>query len=163
MKILQIPLLRDNYGYLLVCEKTQQAAIIDPSEAEPVLGRIETEQVTLRAILNTHHHADHTGGNLALLAVEAGIDLHDKRRNERHADVDHAGSEARVRVRRELNVLDGGETLGPQQRFGHVLRGDTDAWDLREADGRSFRRRFLRPYFPTADQAGGRGRGEGCE
>lgn len=68
MKILQIPLLRDNYGYLLVCEKTKQAAIIDPSEAEPVLGRIETEQVTLQAILNTHHHRDHTGGNDGILA-----------------------------------------------------------------------------------------------
>jgi hydroxyacylglutathione hydrolase len=67
MKILQIPLLRDNYGYLLVCEKTRQAAIIDPSEAEPVLGRIETEQVMLRAILNTHHHRDHTGGNEGIL------------------------------------------------------------------------------------------------
>ena len=37
MKIHQIPLLRDNYGYLLVCEKSKQAAIVDPSEAEPVL------------------------------------------------------------------------------------------------------------------------------
>ena len=33
MKIHQIPLLRDNYGYLLVCEKTQKTAIVDPSEA----------------------------------------------------------------------------------------------------------------------------------
>jgi hydroxyacylglutathione hydrolase len=68
MKILQIPLLRDNYGYLLVCEKTKQAAIVDPSEAEPVLRRIEQEQVTLQAILNTHHHRDHTGGNEGILA-----------------------------------------------------------------------------------------------
>ena len=68
MKIIQIPLLRDNYGYLLVCEKTQQAAIIDPSEAGPVLKRIELEQVKLTAILNTHHHRDHTGGNEGLLA-----------------------------------------------------------------------------------------------
>ena len=69
MKIIQIPLLRDNYGYLLVCEKTKQAAIIDPSEAEPVLRRIEQEQVTLTAILNTHHHRDHTGGNAGILAA----------------------------------------------------------------------------------------------
>ena len=68
MKISQIPLLRDNYGYLLVCEKTKQAAIIDPSEAEPVLSRIESEQVALEAILNTHHHRDHTGGNEGILA-----------------------------------------------------------------------------------------------
>ena len=68
MKIIQIPLLRDNYGYLLVSEKTKQAAIVDPSEAEPVLRRIAQEQVTLVAILNTHHHRDHTGGNEGLLA-----------------------------------------------------------------------------------------------
>jgi hydroxyacylglutathione hydrolase len=68
MKIHQIPLLRDNYGYLLVCEKTNNAAIIDPSEAEPVLHRVEQEKATLTAILNTHHHRDHTGGNEGLLA-----------------------------------------------------------------------------------------------
>jgi hydroxyacylglutathione hydrolase len=68
MKIIQIPLLRDNYGYLIVCEKTNTAAIIDPSEAEPVLRRVEQEDVTLAAILNTHHHRDHTGGNDGLLA-----------------------------------------------------------------------------------------------
>ncbi|MGH7853747.1 MAG: hydroxyacylglutathione hydrolase [Candidatus Binatia bacterium] len=68
MKILQIPMLRDNYGYLLVCEKSKSAAIIDPSEAEPPLNRIEQEGVTLEAILNTHHHRDHTGGNEGILA-----------------------------------------------------------------------------------------------
>lgn len=68
MKIIQIPLLRDNYGYLLVCEKTNSAAIVDPSEAEPVLERVGREKTTLKAILNTHHHRDHTGGNEGLLA-----------------------------------------------------------------------------------------------
>lgn len=69
MKIVQIPLLRDNYGYLIVCDKTKSAAIIDPSEAEPVLARIAKEDVPLAAILNTHHHRDHTGGNEGILAA----------------------------------------------------------------------------------------------
>jgi len=68
MRVVQIPLLRDNYGYLVVSEETGDAAVIDPSEAEPVLARIEKEKVTPRAILNTHHHRDHTGGNAGLLA-----------------------------------------------------------------------------------------------
>lgn len=68
MRIHQVPLLRDNYGYLLVCEKTNEAAIIDPSEAEPVLQRVAQENVRLTTILNTHHHRDHTGGNEELLA-----------------------------------------------------------------------------------------------
>jgi hydroxyacylglutathione hydrolase len=71
MKIIQIPLLRDNYGYLIVCQKTNTAAIIDPSEADPVRRRIEQEKVTLAAILNTHHHRDHTGGNAGLLEGSA--------------------------------------------------------------------------------------------
>jgi hydroxyacylglutathione hydrolase len=68
MKLVQIPLLRDNYGYLIVCPKTRTAAIVDPSEAEPVLRRAQQENVALVAILNTHHHRDHTGGNDGLLA-----------------------------------------------------------------------------------------------
>jgi hydroxyacylglutathione hydrolase len=68
MRIVQIPLLRDNYGYLAVCEKTGVAAIVDPSEADPVAERIDKEKVDAQAILNTHHHRDHTGGNQGLLA-----------------------------------------------------------------------------------------------
>ena len=67
MKVIQIPLLRDNYGYLIVCQKTNSAAVVDPSEAEPVSLRVAQERVTLTAILNTHHHRDHTGGNNGLL------------------------------------------------------------------------------------------------
>lgn len=67
MRVLQIPLLRDNYAYLIVCQKTNEAGVIDPSEAGPVLQRIEREGVKLTAMLNTHHHRDHTGGNLGLL------------------------------------------------------------------------------------------------
>ena len=70
MRIIQIPLLRDNYGYLIVCQNTNDAAIIDPSEAEPVRRRVEQENISLIAILNTHHHRDHTGGNEGLLAQQ---------------------------------------------------------------------------------------------
>lgn len=67
MRIVQIPLLRDNYAYLIACEKTNEAAVVDPSEAEPVIRQVEKEKVILKAILNTHHHRDHTGGNPGLL------------------------------------------------------------------------------------------------
>ena len=70
MRIVQIPLLRDNYGYLVVCQQTNSTAIIDPSEADPVWQRAEQEKVSLTAILNTHHHRDHTGGNEGLLAKQ---------------------------------------------------------------------------------------------
>lgn len=68
MKILPIPCLKDNYAYLLICEQSKQAAVIDPSEAAPVLQALSHLSVSLCAILNTHHHWDHTGGNADLLA-----------------------------------------------------------------------------------------------
>lgn len=71
MKVVQIPLLRDNYAYLLVCETTGEAAVVDPSEGEPVLRAVEKEGVDLKAILNTHHHRDHTGGNAYLFERKA--------------------------------------------------------------------------------------------
>jgi hydroxyacylglutathione hydrolase len=67
MKVIQIPLLRDNYAYLVVSDKTNKAGVVDPSEAGPVLRCVEKEKVVLKAILNTHHHRDHTGGNQGLL------------------------------------------------------------------------------------------------
>lgn len=40
----------------------QEAIVVDPGDAQPVLKALQYEGVQLRAILVTHHHADHTGG-----------------------------------------------------------------------------------------------------
>lgn len=68
MKILPISCLKDNYAYLLICEKSQQVGVVDPSEAEPVLAALAALDLPLHVVLNTHHHWDHTGGNEALKA-----------------------------------------------------------------------------------------------
>ena len=68
MKIVTIPCLQDNFAYLLICTKTQQAAVVDPSEDAPVNSEIERQEVKLTTILNTHHHWDHVGGNQDLKA-----------------------------------------------------------------------------------------------
>jgi len=75
MRIVPIPCLSDNYAYLVVCEKTHKAAVVDPSEPEPVLAAVEREGVTLTAIWNTHHHWDHTGGNEALVAKVPDLEV----------------------------------------------------------------------------------------
>jgi hydroxyacylglutathione hydrolase len=73
MRIVPIPCLKDNYAYLVVCEETRQAGVVDPSEAGPVLAAVQAAGVELVAILNTHHHWDHTGGNKDLLARLPGL------------------------------------------------------------------------------------------
>ena len=65
LKIIPVPAFNDNYIWTLV--KDGNAAVVDPGEAAPVLDYLHNHQLTLTAILNTHHHADHVGGNSALL------------------------------------------------------------------------------------------------
>jgi hydroxyacylglutathione hydrolase len=67
MQIYRLPVLQDNYIFLLVNPETRSAAVVDPAIAEPVLEECERLQLQLVAILNTHHHYDHVGGNKRLL------------------------------------------------------------------------------------------------
>ena len=76
MKVVAVPQLMDNYAYLVVDEATRQAGIVDCAEAEPVLKAVAREQVTLTAILPTHHHYDHVGGNEDLLKVHPALTVY---------------------------------------------------------------------------------------
>jgi len=64
LKVEQIPVLNDNYVYIITCTETGQTAVVDPAVHAPVINALGDRP--LHYILNTHHHADHTGGNLAL-------------------------------------------------------------------------------------------------
>ena len=66
MKIEIIKCLEDNFSYLLIDEINRSAVVIDPSEAEPVINKIESLDLKLKFIMNTHHHYDHVGGNKEL-------------------------------------------------------------------------------------------------
>jgi hydroxyacylglutathione hydrolase len=59
-----VPCLSDNYAYLV--KSGDQCAVVDPSEAAPVRAALARTGWKLTHILNTHHHLDHTGGNLEL-------------------------------------------------------------------------------------------------
>lgn len=56
----------DNYAYLIIDSETQTSAIIDPSEAAPIIKACQMAKITPDYILNTHHHYDHTDANLEL-------------------------------------------------------------------------------------------------
>ena len=66
IKIEIIPCLQDNYSYLIIDENKNDACVVDPSEAKPIINFVEKENINLKYILNTHHHFDHIGGNIEL-------------------------------------------------------------------------------------------------
>ena len=63
LRIERIPTLRDNYTYLLVCDATGEAAVVDAPEAEPVFRRVDALGCRVVKVLSTHHHPDHSGAN----------------------------------------------------------------------------------------------------
>ncbi|KAI8175723.1 hypothetical protein K4K51_007203 [Colletotrichum sp. SAR 10_75] len=73
MHIQSIPMWKgssNNYAYLVKDDKTNDAVIIDPAnppEVAPVLEKaLKNNEINLTAIVNTHHHWDHAGGNKKL-------------------------------------------------------------------------------------------------
>lgn len=67
-RVIAIPAFSDNYIWTIRDES--HAVVVDPGDATPVLDYLAREGLQLAAILNTHHHADHVGGNGTLLAYQ---------------------------------------------------------------------------------------------
>lgn len=65
MQVIPVPCLSDNYAYLVI--ENGRAAVVDPSQADPVLRAIEEARVKLSEIWLTHHHWDHIGGIESLI------------------------------------------------------------------------------------------------
>ncbi|MCZ0932190.1 MAG: hydroxyacylglutathione hydrolase [Oligoflexia bacterium] len=65
-KIYQIPLWEDNYVYVLKDNQENKTAVIDPGGFDAVQNFLKKNNLKLDCILSTHHHWDHTGGNLKL-------------------------------------------------------------------------------------------------
>jgi hydroxyacylglutathione hydrolase len=63
LRVERIPTLGDNYSYLLVCEETGEAAVVDAPEAAPVVARVDAVGARVAKILSTHHHFDHCAAN----------------------------------------------------------------------------------------------------
>ena len=66
LKINIITCLQDNYSYVIHDTRTDIVGVVDPSEFNPIDNLIKKKFNKIDFILNTHHHLDHTGGNLEL-------------------------------------------------------------------------------------------------
>jgi hydroxyacylglutathione hydrolase len=83
-----VPCLKDNYAYLVHDAETGLTAIVDPSEPDPVDAALARKGWKLSHILNTHHHFDHTGGNLPLKEKHGARVVGPKKDAERIAGID---------------------------------------------------------------------------
>eukprot|EP00928_Gymnodinium_smaydae_P048881 TRINITY_DN32741_c0_g1_i1.p1 TRINITY_DN32741_c0_g1~~TRINITY_DN32741_c0_g1_i1.p1 ORF type:complete len:256 (-),score=23.58 TRINITY_DN32741_c0_g1_i1:228-995(-) len=76
MRVVTVPVLADNYAYLLIDDETKEAAAVDPAEAALVMAKAREEGVNVTAVLTTHHHLDHAGGNSDMVNRVPGIKVY---------------------------------------------------------------------------------------
>ena len=107
LTIERIPTLSDNYTYLVICDETREAAVIDAPEAEPVIRRVDATGAKVTKILSTHHHPDHSAANPEL-AERYGVPV--------YAHVSDA-----ARVPGFTNGVDEGDTVTVGQHTARVF------------------------------------------
>jgi glyoxylase-like metal-dependent hydrolase (beta-lactamase superfamily II) len=60
----------DNFCYIVGCEKSRKALVIDPGhDVDRIVSTAEKQGLDIEAIVNTHAHGDHTAGNAELKSL----------------------------------------------------------------------------------------------
>ncbi|XP_020085875.1 probable hydroxyacylglutathione hydrolase 2, chloroplastic [Ananas comosus] len=132
LQIELVPCLQDNYAYLLHDVDTGTVGVVDPSEAVPVINALQRKNQNLTYILNTHHHYDHTGGNLELKARYGAKVIGSGKDKDRIPGIDIAlhDGETWMFARHQVLVMETpGHTRGHVSYYfpgcGAVFTGDT--------------------------------------
>lgn len=66
-EIIPVPAFTDNYIWMLVDRQKQQCLCVDPGDAQAVEHFLAQQNLSLKAILITHHHYDHIDGVTSLV------------------------------------------------------------------------------------------------
>ncbi|CAL8467039.1 g6575 [Coccomyxa elongata] len=74
MRIIPVPMLSDNYSYLLV-DNNGITAAVDPVEPAKAIEAAKKENLQISKVLTTHHHWDHAGGNEEISKLIPGIEI----------------------------------------------------------------------------------------
>ena len=123
-----------NFNYLIACGDTGEALAVDPLDHEKCLAAAKAKGWTIKQILNTHEHRDHTGGNEAVVAATGARLLAHAGAKDRIAGIDRglgAGDVVKVGRTVELECLDTpGHTMSHICLLAHADRpalfcGDT--------------------------------------
>jgi len=105
--------LKDNYAYLIANPETRRATLVDAPEAAPILSALKREELTLGAILLTHHHWDHVDGLAAILQAQPAPVFGNRHDAGRLPPLDHAFVPGDSLLDGACQVLDApGHTLG---------------------------------------------------
>ena len=105
LEIVAVPVLTDNYVWLIHDSQSGETAAVDPSVADPVLDAAAARGWRLSQVLNTHWHPDHTGGNQAIQAA-TGCTITAPAEAERVSKVDRiVGEGDRVNVAGQQAVV----------------------------------------------------------
>src|SRR5712692_9438183 len=78
MAIIPVPQLSDNYAYL-VSDDAGVCGVVDCAEAASVLDEVRRSGLKLAAVLSTHWHFDHVGGNNDLASHVPGLKVYGAR------------------------------------------------------------------------------------
>ena len=129
MRVVTLRALADNYIFVLLDDAAPEAAVVDPGDAEPVFRYLQDSGRRLTAVLNTHHHADHIGGNRELLNSFPGTPV-------------HGGAGDRGRIPGQSTFLGDGDEIMVCGARGRILEvpGHTSA--------------HIAYYFPAGDGSG---------
>ena len=69
LEIVRVPVLSDNYVWLVHEAHSGETLVVDPAVAAPVLAAAEARGWTITQLWNTHWHPDHVGGNAEIKAA----------------------------------------------------------------------------------------------
>lgn len=69
LDVIRVPVLSDNYSWLVHDADSGETMVVDPGEAQPVLDAAAARGWTITQVWNTHWHPDHVGGNGAIVAA----------------------------------------------------------------------------------------------
>jgi hydroxyacylglutathione hydrolase len=108
MAIIPVPQLSDNYAYLVVDDPSKQCGVVDCSEAGKVLDEVKRRGLNLVAVLPTHYHFDHVGGNEDLVKAIPGLRVYGAR-----------GEKGRIPA--QTDEVDDGSTVEIGGLRGHVI------------------------------------------
>lgn len=73
LKVVRIPVLDDNYVWLVHEPASKETLVVDPAVSEPVLAKAAALGWTITQIWNTHWHPDHVGGNAAIKTATGAL------------------------------------------------------------------------------------------